>query len=149
MSERLPEDVKRAVVERAKHCCEYCLTPSRYSSDPLSVEHIEPRGRGGSNATENLAAACQGCNNFKFVATHAADPATGTIVPLYHPRQHTWTDHFAWNEDYTIILGRTPIGRATVDRLRLNRPGVVNLRRVLRLVGRHPPRDSETGGVSG
>jgi hypothetical protein len=54
------------------------------------------------------------------------------MVPLYHPRQHSWSDHFAWNEDATIMLGRTPIGRATIERLRLNRPGVVNLRRVLR-----------------
>lgn len=141
MSERLAEDVKRAVVERAKRCCEYCRTPSRYGSDPLSVEHIVPRIRGGSSDMENLAAACQGCNNFKFVATQAVDPVTGTTVSLYHPRRHAWNEHFAWNEDCTLIIGRTPIGRATVERLRLNRPGVVNLRRVLRLVGRHPQPD--------
>jgi hypothetical protein len=140
MSEHLSDHVKRSVVERANYCCEYCLTPSRYSSDPLSVEHIVPQARGGSTATENLAAACQGCNNFKFVATHAVDPVTGVTVPLYHPRQHTWTEHFAWNENATIILGKTPTGRATVERLRLNRPGVVNLRRVLGLVGRILPQ---------
>lgn len=141
MSERLTDDVKRAVVESAKWCCEYCRSQSRYCPDPLSVEHIVPRIRGGSNELDNLAAACQGCNNFKFTATEAADPTTGKAVPLYHPRQHRWNEHFAWNEDFTIILGRTPIGRATVERLQLNRPGVVNLRRVLYSAGRHPPED--------
>lgn len=142
MSEHLSDDVKRTVVERGNYCCEYCLTPSRYSSDPLSVEHIVPRARGGPSDLENLAAACQGCNNFKFVATHAVDPVTGATVPLYHPRQHAWPDHFAWNENVTIILGRTPTGRATVERLRLNRPGVVNLRRVLALAGRNRPQQA-------
>jgi 5-methylcytosine-specific restriction endonuclease McrA len=144
MSERVPEHLKRAVVERAKHCCEYCRTPSRYSSDPLSVEHVVPQTRGGFSDPENLAAACQGCNNFKFIATHATDPVTGTTVPRYHPRQHAWNEHFSWNEDGTLILGRTPIGRATVERLRLNRPGVVNLRHVLQLAGRHPQQNSDT-----
>ena len=50
------------------------------------------------------------------------------MVPLYHPRQHRWPDHFAWNEDTTIVIGLTPTGRATVEALRLNRENVVNLR---------------------
>lgn len=37
------------------------------------------------------------------------------------------------------MLGRTPIGRATVEALHLNRPELVNLRRLLRDVGEHPP----------
>jgi hypothetical protein len=37
------------------------------------------------------------------------------------------------------LVGRTPIGRATVAQLQLNRPGVRNLRRLLRLAGEHPP----------
>jgi len=146
MPERLSADIKRAVIERANSCCEYCGTPSRYGSDPLSVEHVVPRTRGGSDDADNLAAACQGCNNSKYVATHAADPATGNIVPLYHPRRDNWTDHFAWNEDLTIMLGRTATGRATVERLRLNRPGVVNLRRVLRLASSHLEADLDSLG---
>ena len=34
----------------------------------------------------------------------------------------------------------TPKGRATVARLQLNREGVVNLRRLLRRIGKHPPK---------
>ena len=92
-----------------------------------------------SNALTNLAYSCQGCNGRKYISITAIDPATGDIVSLYHPRQHQWSDHFVWNEDYTRIIGLTPIGRATVDKLHLNRTGLVNLRHILTAVGAHPP----------
>jgi hypothetical protein len=34
----------------------------------------------------------------------------------------------------------SPTGRATVEKLQVNREGVVNLRRVPREAGEHPPR---------
>jgi 5-methylcytosine-specific restriction endonuclease McrA len=37
------------------------------------------------------------------------------------------------------IIGVTPTGRATVEALRLNRPGLVNMRQVLYGIGKHPP----------
>jgi hypothetical protein len=49
------------------------------------------------------------------------------------------SEHFAWSHDFVLIHGLTSIGRATVERLQLKRPGVVNLRRVLRSTGEHPP----------
>jgi hypothetical protein len=110
-----------------------------YSPAPFSAEHIQPRSRGGSHELSNLAYSCQGCNNRKYTSTEAVDPATGEAAPLYHPRRHLWSDHFAWEEDSTWVLGLTPTGRATVDRLHLNRWEVVNLRRLLRLIGEHPP----------
>lgn len=139
MPDRPSREVRDAVAVRAGFRCEYCGSPSRYCPDPLSVEHIVPRAHGGGDELSNLAMSCQGCNNHKFTQTEAVDPVTGHVVPLYHPRQHVWTDHFAWSADFTFMLGTTPIGRATVERLRLNRPGVVNLRRLLRSIGRHPP----------
>jgi hypothetical protein len=51
----------------------------------------------------------------------------------------TWADHFEWYENYTIIRGISPKGRATEKRLVLNRVGVVNLRKVLVEKGYHPP----------
>lgn len=62
-------------------------------------------------------------------------------TPLYHPRTMLWNDHFAWSEDTTIVIGLTPIGRATVQTLRMNRAGVVNLRQLLHTAGQHPPGD--------
>ena len=61
------------------------------------------------------------------------------MVALFHPRQQVWTEHFAWNEDFTQIIGKTPCGRATIQALCLNRNGLINLRRVLVMAGVHPP----------
>lgn len=90
---------------------------------------------------ENLALACQGCNNHKYVKTEGKDSVSLQVVPLFHPRQQRWRDHFTWNDDYTLIIGLTPTGRATVNTLRLNRETLVNLRRVLYMMGEHPPQE--------
>jgi len=92
---------------------------------------------------DNLALACQGCNNHKYTKTEGYDPVTGDMVPLYHPRRQRWRDHFAWNEDFTLIIGLTPTGRATVETLWLNREGLVNLRRILYALGEHPPVETD------
>jgi len=90
-----------------------------------------PRSKGGETSEDNLALSCQGCNGHKYTATTAVDPVTETEVPLFDPRQDLWQEHFAWSADFTRVVGLSEVGRATVDRLKLNRPGLVNLRRVL------------------
>jgi hypothetical protein len=86
-----------------------------------------------------LAFSCQGCNNHKYNKTEGYDPASGDKTPLYHPRQHQWNVHFTWNEDFTMLIGLTSIGRARVETLLLNREGVVNLRGLMYAAGEHPP----------
>lgn len=88
MAERRPSALQRErVTGRAFGCCEYCLTQSRYSSDPLAVEHIEPRSRGGKTRSSNLALSCHGCNGLKHAHTDGVDPTTGLSAPLFHPRR--------------------------------------------------------------
>jgi hypothetical protein len=145
--DRVTSEQRAAVIERASGCCEYCWSQARFATQAFSVEHIVPRSKGGMTTLDNLALSCQGCNNHKYTHTTARDPVSGHIVPLYHPRQHQWREHFAWNDDYSLLIGLTPIGRAAVEVLRLNREGVRNLRRVLYAVGEHPPKmlEGETG----
>ena len=136
---RLTQQQREFIKQRANHCCEYYLSQIKFSPDPFSIEHIVPRVKGGTNDLDNLAIACQGCNNFKYSCTQAIDPVTGESAPIYNPRKHVWGDHFTWTEDAAQMLGLTPTGRATVERLRLNREGVVNLRQVLYAIEQHPP----------
>jgi 5-methylcytosine-specific restriction endonuclease McrA len=136
----VPVDLRRLVADRAGQCCEYCHSQARYSADSFTIDHIVPRNLGGLTVPENLALCCQGCNQHKSTRTVAPDPATGTAIPLFHPRQHRWDEHFTWNENFTLMLGLTPTGRATIEALHLNRPGIVNLRRVLYAIGESPPR---------
>ncbi len=130
---------KRAVFQRANGCCEYCRSQVRFALQSFSVEHILPKSAGGDSDLENLALACQGCNNHKYTRTLARDPVSGATVRLHHPRREPWSAHFAWNEDFTLIIGLSPTGRATVEALQLNRAPVVNLRRLLYQAGEHPP----------
>lgn len=135
----MPEKVRRIVAARAQGRCEYCQSPLHFSTDPFSIEHIIPRVRGGRGRLGNLALACQGCNGAKYTQTEALDTQTGELAPLFHPRRHKWQKHFAWSADYTQIIGLTASGRATVNKLQLNRAYVVNLRRALIAYGEHPP----------
>lgn len=140
---RVGEKLRASVAARARDRCEYCLSPVRYATQRLSVEHVSPREKGGTNAFENLALSCQGCNNHKYNHVEARDPVSSQLVPLYNPRQHRWAEHFAWSADMLLIVGVSAIGRATVAALFLNRPGVVNLRRLLVAFNEHPPADLE------
>ena len=139
--ERITAQVRSEIALRAQDCCEYCRSQARYAVQAFSVEHIVPRSRAGTSKPDNLAMACQGCNNHKYNKTHAVDPVSAEEVPLFHPRQQRWRDHFAWNDDCTLIIGLTPTGRATVAALHLNRDGLVNLRGVLYRAGEHPPAE--------
>ncbi len=133
--------LKRAVMERANGLCEYCKSPADYSPQPFSIEHIYPISTGGQSDLDNLAYACQGCNNHKYSKTQGVDPIGGIEVPLFHPRRDNWSAHFAWVEGGLKIIGLTRTGRATVHELQLNRQNLVNLRTLLLLVDRHPPID--------
>ncbi len=127
------------VAGRAGYCCEYCLSQVEYCPDSFSVDHIIPRSKGGTDKLENLAFACLGCNGRKATAISEPDPSTGEDVRLYNPRLDRWEVHFAWAPDFSRLIGLTPIGRATIERLQLNREGVVNLRRALYKLDKHPP----------
>lgn len=139
-SQRIAAKVRRSVIERAAGCCEYCRSQAKYATQSFSAEHIIAHAKGGTAALDNLALACQGCNNYKYNKLEAPDPVSGQLVPLYHPRRDRRDQHFTWSDDFSLIVGLTPTGRATVDALLLNRDGVVNLRRLLYLHGEHPPK---------
>jgi hypothetical protein len=107
------------VRRRAEEVCEYCRLPQAASPFVrFHVEHIIARQHGGATEPDNLALACGNCNFHKGPNIAALDPETGQLVPLFHPRRDQWSDHFTWND--TIVVGRTPIGRATVELLAMN-----------------------------
>lgn len=132
------EELRALVAERARDRCEYCLSPASYATQRLSVEHVLPRAKGGQSTFANLALAYQGCNNHKYNRVEAPDPVSGEPALLYSPRRDRWSDHFAWSADTLQMIGITATGRATVATLLLNRPGVVNLRRLLIAFDEHP-----------
>jgi hypothetical protein len=137
---KLTEELKNLVRLRAKNCCEYCLSQEKFATHKFSIEHIFPVSKGGKTIVENLALACQGCNYYKYNKTEEYDQLSGEIVSLFHPRKDNWQDHFRWNNNYNLIIGITPKRRVSVEVLRLNREGLVNLRQILYPIGEHPPK---------
>jgi HNH endonuclease len=126
---------KTFVQKRAHHCCEYCKFPMAYSHDSFHIEHIIPLVLEGTNELVNLALACDGCNSFKWGFITGFDKVSNTTVSLFNPRQDIWKEQFAWNEDFSSIIGQTAKGRATIDLLQLNRLGLVNIRKALAAFG--------------
>lgn len=143
MSEYIAVKIRNPVKKRANGFCEYCRIPEDFSPQPFCFEHIFPKVSGGKTTAENLAFACQGCNAFKATRTEFEDEIIGESVKLFSPRESKWSEHFIWNEDFTEIIGVTAQGRATVKALKMNRLGLVNLRRVLYLTGNHPPSEKD------
>jgi hypothetical protein len=54
---------------------------------------------------------------------------TGTVTELFNPRLDVWAQHFSFVRETSEIVGKTPTGRATVQRLALNRSHVIRARR--------------------
>jgi len=138
VTERVPPALRRVVQARAANRCEYCRAPESFATQSFTIDHVHPRAAGGKGTLDNLAWACFGCNAHKHAAIEAGDRETGRTVRLYHPRRDIWEEHFRWGEGNTRVEGKTPLGRATIDTLHLNRAGLVNLRRVLAATGLHP-----------
>jgi hypothetical protein len=126
------------IAHRAKGCCEYCRMLYDFSPDTFEIEHIISLFQGGTNELINLAFSCGGCNGYKGLKIMAFDPRTEITVNLFNPRTEIWKNHFQWQDDFSIIEGTTPTGRATVELLKLNRKGVVNIRKALYAYGVHP-----------
>ncbi|MBK9261223.1 MAG: HNH endonuclease [Polyangiaceae bacterium] len=135
----LSTDLRARIDAADRRVCCYCRIAEANSGVPLSYDHIEPRARGGITSFENICLCCRPCNEFKCGITDAVDPLTHERVPLFHPRRQIWQDHFAWSPDTTMLEGRTPIGRATIAALRMNRPMLVAARRRWYMAGWHPP----------
>jgi hypothetical protein len=132
--------LRRAVAERAKHCCEYCGIPEDAVLVPHEPDHIIGEQHGGDTSLNNLAYACFRCNRYKGPNIATRDPLTSGLIPLFNPRIEQWSDHFQL--DGAVIVPLTPVGRGTVLLLRFNDEPRVLLRAELIRQGRYRPPTS-------
>jgi hypothetical protein len=127
-----------AVALRAGHRCKYCCAPEAVFNIEFEVEHIVPTSVGGTRSEENLALACHACNRSKSNRVTATDSETGQEVRLFHPRQDHWEQHFKIESNNAMIVGITPVGRATVEQLKMNRELQLAGRRLWLQLGLYP-----------
>ena len=70
---------RRNVIKRDNHQCQYCGTKQQ----PLTLDHVIPKNRGGEDTWENLVCACARCNNKKGQRT----PEEAGLVLKRQPRR--------------------------------------------------------------
>lgn len=141
MARKIADEIRDQVRRRANLLCEYCHTDERWQYVRFTMDHVTP---GGESSAENLALACFHCNRRKSDKIDSLDPETKQIVQIFNPRRHVWKEHFEWSADGLRIVPKTPIGRATVNLLELNRARILFIREADVAVNRHPPVDDLT-----
>jgi hypothetical protein len=107
----------------------------------MEIEHLIPTALGGRTVEENLWLSCRRCNSNKGTRTLATDLVTQSETPLFNPRSQVWSEHFAWSPDGTALVGKTPVGRATIEALGINDPLIVVARALWIRGGWWPPED--------
>ena len=113
----------QAVRRRAQFACEFCGVHENDCGGELTIDHFQPQSLGGDDSLENLLYCCFRCNLFKadYWPKHEGD------LPLWHPRGEPANTHWFPLSDGKLFPA-TPIGRFTIDRLRLNRPALIAYR---------------------
>lgn len=132
----IPAALRRFVIERAGNRCEYCGLSQAGQIATFHIDHVVPVAAGGETNERNLALACVSCSLRKAARTEAVDPTTGHVVRFFSPRQDSWSEHFRW--EGLRVVGVTPLGRAAVHALALNRLSVLLIREEETYRGRHP-----------
>lgn len=83
---------RKNILRRDNHRCQYCG-----KTEPmLTVDHIHPRSKGGTDSWDNLVAACVKCNNKK--GDHTPEEAGMQLLrkPI-RPNHVTFIRHFVGN----------------------------------------------------
>src|SRR4051812_32262720 len=119
MAKSLDGEVRR----RANFACEYCRLPQAASRLKFVLDHIVARQHQGPSTSRNLALCCGHCNLNKGPNLSDIDPDRRRMARLFNPRRDVWNDHFAW--DGAVIVGKTPVGRATIGVLKFKAPQCV------------------------
>jgi hypothetical protein len=133
MSEHVPSRLQALVRRRAGDVCEYYRLPQSSQEATFHIDHIQPLANGGGTTAANLALACVTCSLRKAARSTARDPRSKESVALFHPRYDRWSEHFRWTRSWKLV-GLTPVGRATITALGMNRPAIVAIRQTLALL---------------
>lgn len=128
---------RKQIWERANGRCEYCRLPQGCTTLPHELDHIRARKHHGPSTLQNTCLACALCNAAKGSNAAGYDPDTDELVPLFNPRRDTWDEHFEWVG--ALLVGKTAVGRATIDVLRINGSERVAHRSLLMAGGLFPP----------
>lgn len=116
----ISSEIREQVRRRANSACEFCGVSETDVGGQLTIDHFQPKSKGGKDSLENLLYSCIRCNQYK----QDYCPARADDLALWNPRQEAASVHFL-ELDNGKLLPLTPIGEFTIKRLRLNRSPLV------------------------
>jgi hypothetical protein len=116
----ISSEIREQVRRRANFACEFCGVSETDVGGQLTIDHFQPKSKGGNDSLENLLYSCIRCNQYKqdYWPTRIDD------LSLWNPRQEPASMHFLQIDDGKL-LSLTPTGEFTIKRLRLNRSPLV------------------------
>ena len=104
---------REEIFARDGHRCVYC--GEVFPPESLSVDHVQPRSRGGDSSGGNVVTACGGCNTLKG-RQRLADflvAAPDVRVNFFRFARHVWPRHLrAIEEEIRLRQERGPRRRA-------------------------------------
>lgn len=134
-------ELRRQVVARADHLCEYCLIHVDDTFFGCEVDHIISEKHGGPTELGNLSYACLFCNRNKGSDVGSIVPPleSGVFSRFFNPRLDLWAEHFVLDpSDSVTIRSLTPIGEVTARIFAFNSEERLMERRALREIERNP-----------
>ena len=128
----MTEQETRAIVRhRYQHRCGYCGVHEEEAGSLLEIDHFQPRSADGGEEVENLVYCCPTCNRRKGDFWPSSS-SSGTHR-LLHPQRDDLATHFYEQIDGRVVA-LTETGAFHIERLQLNRPPLIALRRTRREV---------------
>lgn len=119
--------IRRTVRTLYAFACGYCGVMETEVGSYLTIDHYQPQDAGGSDDISNLVYTCHACNLHKSATWDSVNP------PILHPLRTEMYLHIRALPDGTLE-GLTPEGTWHIEALHLNRPPMVERRKMRRLI---------------
>ena len=115
--------IREQVRQRAQLACEFSDIAEADVGSQLTIDHFQPRAKGGDDSLDNLVYCCAACNQYK----HDYWPSFPDAPSLWNPRNEPAEQHFLELDD-GMLYPLSATGAFTLTRLRLSRPPLVAYR---------------------
>lgn len=121
------QDRRETIRQAYSYRCGYCGVKEEEAGSELEIDHFRPRSASGTDDVNNLVYCCPTCNRFKG-DFWPVDDANLTHRRLLHPQRDDLATHLRAEVDGRLSP-LTETAAFYIERLRLNRPPLVALRR--------------------
>ena len=104
---------RNEIFERDGYRCVYC--GERFAAEELTIDHVQPRVRGGDRSEGNLVTACRGCNTLKGHRRLSAFLSENQSARQHFFRlaRHVWQRHLRSLREEMEKLEKTEETRGT------------------------------------